>query len=331
MLNYSSLRDTTRRPLSESLPLAFPWSIHIEPTNRCNFSCRFCPESFSDYETVAGGYGNMDFATFSKICDQIKEGGGVKVLRFYMLGEPLLNKSTPKFIAHAKQQGIADRLELTTNGSPLNAARLQDELIASGLDYLRVSIYGIDPTRHRERTQSKLDPQEIHASVASFYRRRNQLGRGPFIYAKLLDGLDPDENSKFLDLYRPITDEACIESPMNWDGQRELIQEINPSVEYDASKLYPFSKIACSFPFYTAVINVNGDVTFCCVDWSKLTKVGNIHEQTLKEIWLGEAANAFRCLHLKGLRGNNTACRDCTFLYTAPDNVDDAVDRFECP
>ena len=41
-----------RKNLAEILPLDFPLSIDFELTNKCNFKCTFCPESFKEYEEL---------------------------------------------------------------------------------------------------------------------------------------------------------------------------------------------------------------------------------------------------------------------------------------
>lgn len=76
MKNYSKLRESERQPLERLLPLKFPLSMHIELTNRCNFRCRYCPMSLSDYPRISGGFRTMDMSEFNKICRDIQDGGG---------------------------------------------------------------------------------------------------------------------------------------------------------------------------------------------------------------------------------------------------------------
>ena len=145
---YSQLRQQKRQPLSEIIPLKGPFTIYLEPTNICNFKCVFCPESFSDYEEKSGGLHQMSYEDFVHIADQIKRMGTVKTLNFYMMGEPFVNKQLIQFIAYAKQQNIAERVIVTTNGSLLTESKYND-IIHSGLDYLRVSIYGASDDTHK--------------------------------------------------------------------------------------------------------------------------------------------------------------------------------------
>jgi radical SAM protein with 4Fe4S-binding SPASM domain len=70
------------------------------------------------------------------------------------------------------------------------------------------------------------------------------------------------------------------------------------------------------------VVNANGDITACCVDWNKKTCVGNLKEAPLAEIWSGPAFREFRRMHLENRRHENESCRNCTYLFTSPDNLD---------
>ena len=63
-------------------------------------------------------------------------------------------------------------------------------------------------------------------------------------------------------------------------------------------------------------------VSVCCVDWAKQTAVGNLKEQTLAEVWRSQALHEFRMTHLWRQRRTLEACRNCTYLHTAPDNLD---------
>lgn len=321
---YSELRDLARPSIEGMLPLPFPLSLHIEPTNRCIFKCRYCPVSLPDYAHTVGPR-MMTLEEFDKIARDIKAVAMLKVLRFYFMGEPLLNPQLPNMIELASSLKLAERTELTTNAVLLDAA-MSRTIVETGLDYLRVSISSIDPIRHKQITQSSISVEAIYSNIKNFKAIRDELGlTKPVLYVKLLDPFDQSETSRFLEMYQNIADEAVIEMPMNWDGYggHDLIEA---AYGRDASELekdlYPYPKEVCPFPFYTLAICANGDVTVCCVDWNKATKVGNVYESDLKSIWDGEDLRELRRMHVLRNRVLNQSCRNCTFLYTVPDNLD---------
>ena len=54
----------------------------------------------------------------------------------------------------------------------------------------------------------------------------------------------------------------------------------------------------------------NGDVVLCCVDWERTTVFGNIHEQSLREIWNSEKYRAYR-RRMKERDLAGTLCEHC--------------------
>jgi len=158
---------------------------------------------------------------------------------------------------------------------------------------------------------------------------RDKLRRkSPFIYIKMIDTFS-SENEIFKNMYKGVADEVCVEPPMNWDGQRDFMGNLYPNEKINKGLFPPAKKVkkVCPFPFYSLVIKCNGDVVACCVDWSKQTKIGNMKEESLSEIWSGQHLREFRKMHLEGRREENEACRNCTYLYTSPDNIDNLPDR----
>ena len=322
---YTELRDTARPQLERLLPLPFPISMYIETVNRCMFRCTYCPMSVDGYENEVGGFRTMSLSEFQKIAADIKAGGRLKVLRFYFMGEPLLNPELPAMITMASQMQLAERTELTTNGVLLNETTAR-ALISSGLDYLRISISSVIQSRHEQVTQTRVKIEDIRNNIRRFRELRHELGyTKPFIYVKLLDPCDAAERDTFFDLYRDIADEAVVEDSMNWnsyDDHNFMPADNAKTGNPTGSAAQTTPKQVCPFPFYTLAVTVNGDVTVCCVDWNKATAVGNAFEEDLTSIWHGKRMREFRQMHITRNRKNNPSCCNCTFLYTTPDNLD---------
>jgi|SRR5688572_12607894 len=323
---YSQLRTPGRANLADVLPLAMPFALHIETTNRCNFKCVMCPLSFPDWEETVGGIVTMSLADHHKILADLDElGGGTKLraLKLYSEGEPLIDPNIAEKVKASRS--FAERIEITSNASGLTEQKAR-ALIDSGLDYLRISIYSIDSVRHQQVTGSRIHPETIRENIERFRKLRDYGGRvGPFLYVKMID-TGTEENQRFLDLYRPIADEVIIEKPMNWNSyeERDLMGPMYVGIDRGSIKTLDGNRRrVCAFPFYSLVIKANGDVVACCVDWNKNTSVGNIHRNSFGEIWDGANLREFRRMHLEGRRHENPSCRSCTYLSTLPDNLDD--------
>jgi MoaA/NifB/PqqE/SkfB family radical SAM enzyme len=298
-------------------------AIYMEPTNICNFKCVYCPESFPDFKERSGGLHRLDTAGFSSVADQILALGRLKVLHFYMMGEPFVNRALPDFIRVAVDRGIADRTCVTTNATLLDD-KMIDRVLESGLDYLRVSVYGATEETFARRTGTpNIKLSRIVANVAALRRKRDERGLDkPFIYVKMIDTSDPAENALFMETFRPLADEVALEPVMNWNDPDEGNLAQVSREEMLANPYFRHAKRTCAFPFYTLVIHSDLRVSVCCVDWAKQAVVGDLKTETLGAIWRGDRLRDFRLVHLRGERRTLPACAQCTYLYTAPDNLD---------
>lgn len=329
---YSELQKRGRKRLKDILPLEIPLSLYVEPSNHCNFRCKFCARNFYDFKDYAGPFQHMNFDLFKKLNNELTLWGMLKVLKFYYLGEPMLNPAFISMLKLSLDSKIAERIEITTNGSILDEDNSRELIsIINKYDtpvYMRFSIYSVIQERHSFITRSNVLVGNIRENITRLYEYRNLCGStNPFIYVKMIDTFT-EENALFFKTYKDISDEVVIEEPMNWSSyqDRDLLSGIYSIEQLSQIKVRRVRK-ACPYPFYTLAINSDGDVVVCCVDWSRHTKVGNIQEQTLKEIWQGEALKRLQMLHLDGKRYLNKACKNCLALNCCPE-LDD-IDNIE--
>ena len=98
-----------RTPLETVIPLSTPFVVFVDPSDACNFKCRFCPTSDRALMKLAGRpWKQMSFDLFKKIADDMTEfSEQVEVLRMYKDGEPLLNKRLADMIKYAKDVGAS--------------------------------------------------------------------------------------------------------------------------------------------------------------------------------------------------------------------------------
>lgn len=332
-LSYSLLSQTERIKLKNLVPLPMPLSLYVDPSSYCNYQCSFCARNHKDYRKFAGLDTFLDMDVFGKLSRELQEWGALKSLKLYNLGEPFLNPNILEIIREAMHAKIAERIEITTNGSMLTK-ELSDGLVFLCRQYstiplyLRFSISSVIPERHIQITSCPVTVQQIHDNIAYLWKIRTEKQQKlPFIYVKMIDPCS-DERRNFIEYYRDIADEVQIEEPMNWNGyenfrfdapyKSQQPQCLNNGLQKRQSRK------ACPYPFYSLVINADADVVCCCVDWNRMTKVGNLRDQTLKDIWFGNALHEFQTLHLNGLRHLNPGCQNCYVLNRCP--PDDDID-----
>jgi MoaA/NifB/PqqE/SkfB family radical SAM enzyme len=120
-----------RGPIAEQEPVC----LYLETTNRCNLLCVTCPRTFEDLEPPA----DMSWELFTQIVDQFPN---VARAVLHGVGEPMMVKALPRMIRYLKERGTY--VLFNTNGTLLTE-RKGRELIAAGLDELRVSLDAAEP------------------------------------------------------------------------------------------------------------------------------------------------------------------------------------------
>jgi radical SAM protein with 4Fe4S-binding SPASM domain len=71
----------------------------------------------------------------------------------------------------------------------------------------------------------------------------------------------------------------------------------------------------CYYTAYFLLIDWNGDIMLCTQDWNKKVKFGNVHEQSLLEVWKSENMTRFRRPLVQGER-KLPPCSNCNVLGT---------------
>src|SRR5215469_9833778 len=112
-----------------------PVCLYIETTNRCNLLCETCPRTFEALEPPA----DMDWGLFTRIVDQFPRIARVVL---HGVGEPMMVPALPRMIRYLKDRGTY--VLFNTNGTLLTR-RKGSELVAAGLDELRVSLDAAEP------------------------------------------------------------------------------------------------------------------------------------------------------------------------------------------
>jgi len=322
IINYSERIKLERIDLASSIPLNGPLTVHIEPTNICNFKCKFCPESFDNYESKAGGLFRLNEEDYDIIIKQLKTLPKLKQLNFFMMGEPLVNKNLTQFIKTAKENDISEWYMVSSNGSLLTREKYKS-ICESGLDFLRISVFGSNQEIHAETTQSQIKLSRVKENLESFqkFKKENKYLK-PVTMAKMIDVGRDNEKREFLDLFDGVGDETIVEPLTNWNDPEE--GNLSKSGEKNVLKTDHYSnrKKVCPYPFYSLVIHSDLKVSICCVDWEKKTLVGDLRKDTLINIWNGKEIREIQIKHLEGKKSQVNGCASCTYHHTAKDNID---------
>jgi len=310
-----------RTKLETVIPLRVPFIINVDPSDMCNFQCKFCPTGCRKLmkETPGRSHGNMDFELYRKIIDNICEfERPIKVLRLYKDGEPLLNPRLTEMVAYAKGKECSERIDTTTNAVLLNP-RLNNELIAAGLDRINISVEGVNVRQYMEFSKYKIDFQQFVANIRHLYENKKQCE----IIVKINgDMLSDDNKNRFYEIFGDIADGVYIEHVMAcWPEFNFKGVKVNQ--EYGIYGQEIKEVMVCPYVFYSFSINSDGTASTCFLDWARKLIIGDARTQKVRDIWNGENLRKFQELFLRRERKAHPVCGNCGQMsHGQPDDID---------
>lgn len=298
--------------MQDLIPLATPLVIYVEPSGYCNFKCTFCPH-YLDPDGLTKDF--MELKTFEKIIEDISHfPEPLKVLRLIGTGEPLLNKNILDFAHLASQSSSIDAVELTTNASLLTCAISSQ--ITAHLSRIIVSIEGLSDDAYLKYSGSKYKFDSIVHNVEMLYAHRGNC----LVYVKIhSDAISSSLDREFFyKTFLPISDNAFIENLVDlWPEQR--IEGLSNTESRFGGDM-PHKKV-CAQIFKSMMVNANGEVVPCCVDYQRKLKLGSVLETSLATIWNSRQLYALRRKHLMGAKETFAPCAECS--YNDGSDVDD--------
>lgn len=319
-----------REALADVLPLEVPYLIQIFPVYACNFRCGYCIYSLDKKQH---GYISdevfMSMELFHKIVNDIKRTGkNIKMLRFAAIGEPLLHPKIAEMVAYAKQEKIADSIDIVTNAALLTH-ELSDKLIEAGLSRLRISLEGLSNEDYQKHSSVKLDFEKLIDNIQYFYEHSKETK----IYIKIIDYMVQKEErkEKFKKIFSSIAHDIAIEhlTPTIKEIDYDKLSNGMKTNKPQNGEVLQESQI-CPQPFYMMQINPDGNVVPCC-SMKYPCILGNAKVEEIQKIWKGEAYNKFRRELLGGVKNiDEKVCSECKlYLYDMhkEDKLDKEVER----
>lgn len=126
------------RPKKEQIRIKLPYTLMIENTYKCNYSCTSC-HRIPLAKTRDGSHLNQhDIALISKT---IKENKISKVI-YHVLGEPFLVNDIDEQLAKIRSDNPQTHIFMTTNGSLLNTDRKRNA--TTHVNNIEFSLDGVD-------------------------------------------------------------------------------------------------------------------------------------------------------------------------------------------
>lgn len=306
-LSYEASR-LLRRPVV----FGYPFILMVEPTNLCNLKCPLCPSGAGQLTRPRG---TMDLHDFKYIIDEL--GEYLLLVMLWNQGEPFLNPQFLDMIRYARSKMIPTMT--STNGHFLNGQWDSQEIIASGLGELIVSLDGASPETYNRYRQGGDFNTVVENLMALCAQKKRMKSTTPIVH---LQFLIMRHNEHEIELIRELARAIRVDKLSLKTVQVQSLEEAEEFLPRD--KKYSRYQLSggtlrtkanfinsCRRLWYGSVVNWDGSIIPCCFDKDGNYKLGNaFYPEGLKGAWRAGEYTQFRnqILHR---RGAIPMCRNC--------------------
>ena len=198
------------------------------------------------------------------------------------------------------------------------------------MNRLRISIEAPDKEGYMDIANINIDWENFLSNLTYLYEHKGEME----IYIKTVDAAVPtkEKRQKFYDIFENICDKIFIEQVIPMCADYDKIYE---DFHIEKEKGLRGSQVQdvniCTLPFYSCVINPDGEVTPCCSDWKRDILLGNVKDVPFYEVWNGEKYKKFlKGMLENGRKKNHFTCAKCEYpCYDMVDNIDPYVDKIK--
>lgn len=289
-ISYNRHISKTIKELEKRPPM-----VDIGTTNYCNANCIMCPHS------QLKEMGTMELKQYKKIINDCADFG-VKAVTLSFFGEPLLDETLIEKIKYAKSKGMS--VSFYTNASLLSKI-WANYLLKSGLDSITISFDSNNKETY-EKIRRGLKFDAVRKNILGLIKLRNKKHSDlkiNLVFVELEE--NKDEVKDYYKNWEKKVDSVNIINMRNWADELKK-KGTKESFHYRNEKRFP-----CALLWQKMVVDWNSNVVLCCDDYTNEVVLGNLKNQTVKEIWQGDKLKKIRKCHVNGEFYKLPLCRNC--------------------
>jgi len=276
----------------------FPAMVLLGNTNVCNLKCIHCfhmqyrklpehPPTFLEERLV------------KKVLDEVGEHPGT-VLNIACDGEPFTDKRLVGLLEYAKDRGISP-ITVNTNGTLLTEEVCRRLVERPLLDIINVSIDAFSRETYQKIRGGDYDL--VLGNALRLVELRNRLNSRTKLMVNIID--QPEAAGEVDDFVRFWSDKV----------ERVLVRQYYSShrlVRPEKERFASVDRWPCKYLFFRLDITHAGIARYCGDDWLLASRIGDIRERTIAEIWRSAEYRRIREAHLAGRFDDVTLCGECT-------------------
>jgi radical SAM protein with 4Fe4S-binding SPASM domain len=301
---YSFLQDSLTGKTDAG---GMPVTIGIELTNCCNLNC---PECSSGSGTMTRDRGYIDISLYNKIIRELQPY--LLNLNLYFQGEPMLH---PQFFSFIAISGNI-RTAVSTNGHFLSEEN-SERIVLSALSELIISLDGMDQKAYSAYRKNG-DIEKVFKGIRNVSQAKKRNSSSLKIVIQFLVNKHNEHQIHEIRRYARKMSASLRLKSMQINDERNYQSWLPSSSKFRRYEPHGEGyKIRNSFPnrcarlWFSPVVTWDGKVLPCCFDKDAYHVMGNLNEDSFREIWNGPKYRSFRKSLLSG-RGMIEICRNCT-------------------
>jgi radical SAM protein with 4Fe4S-binding SPASM domain len=252
--------------------------------------------------------GNMSIDIFQKIIDQTS--GYSKMIWLFHFGDSVFHPQLNQFVDYAKSKDI--KTGISTNPTSLSD-KIVTRIMSGDIDRITLSLDGINDNTYKYLRGNSVDYNLAEKNVSNLLKKKKIKGNGrPFIEISMIEMKNTEaEVKEFKNRWNiPGIDKIIIKQFKTWDGSDATIAKMarksQLSDSYRSENSYP-----CMRPWFLLTILWNGKVVPCCYDYDGKYIIGDVHSQSLEEIWNCDRMIELRRQHIMNNFEDNPLCKNC--------------------
>jgi radical SAM protein with 4Fe4S-binding SPASM domain len=301
---YSYLKSTaTGKADIKGMPV----SVSAELTNNCNLSCPHCPSGSGNMKRKRGF---MDPELFRRVMTELKPY--LYNVNLYFQGEPMLHPLFFSFIQSCNRVNST----VSTNGHFLSEEN-SDKLVRSGLNKLIVSIDGMDQESYSAYRVNGSLKRVIEGlkNVSNAKKKSNSSLKLEIQF--LVSRFNEKQIPQMQQLAKMVRSSLSLKSMQIYDNEKieswlpsdkKFRRYIRREGSYVINNSMPDR---CTRLWFNPVITWDGKVVPCCFDKDAEYVMGDLNQDSFRDIWEGPKYRIFRKSILTG-RHMIEMCRNCT-------------------
>jgi radical SAM protein with 4Fe4S-binding SPASM domain len=296
-----------------------PSRVIVEPTNACNLKCTYCGN-----KDMARPWTYMPMDMYERVIAQMRELN-IPRITLHTVGEPTLHPELPEMIRRAKAAGLT--VTLSTNGTTLNE-QLAGELVRAGPDILNVSADVVDGEKMKQ-IRPGVDPGAVLEGLGRLRRMRDAEGpmtpspwglvRLPSLVATCVVTRywDREEERRYFETYGPLVDDIYIHWPNSHAGYvtDEPHRRRGLLPHGLRNWVYKRARYSCPYPWDALFLLSDGTISVCRFDFDARVRIGHFPEQSLAELWRGQAMMSLRKAHMDFDFRDWSTCENCNATF----------------